>query len=127
MNDITQMWMPSYRVICAQPGPRDFCLVLFADGKRVAVHNVANYDEAFHQANRLADELQCQMKLLPMTAAELIAFLNINPSQLTQNTADDPAMRQLVVSTCKETLIKSNDQSARANALDLLVQLGLVA
>lgn len=127
MNDATQMWMPSYRVICAQPGPGDFCLVLFADGRRVSVHNVANYDEAFKQANRLADEMQCQMKLLPVTAAELNAFLNINPGNLAQNTAGDPAMRQLVVSACKETLIKSNDQSARANALDLLVQLGLVA
>ena len=127
MNDATQMWMPRYRVICAQPGPGDFCLVLFADGRRVAVHNVANYDEAFKQANRLADELQCQMKLLPMTAAELNVFLNINPGSLAQNTADDPAMRQLVVSACKETLINSKDQSARENALDLLVQLGSVA
>ena len=127
MNDATQMWMPNYRVIYAPPGPADFCLVLFADGRRVSVHNVANYDEALKQASRLADELRCQMKLLPMTAAEVIAFLNISPGSLSQNTADDPTMRQLVVSACKETLIKSNDQSARANALDLLVQLGLVA
>jgi hypothetical protein len=127
MNDLTQMWMPSYRVICAEPGPRDFCLVLFADGKRVAFHNVANYDEAFKQANRLAEELQCQMKLLPMTAAELNSFLNINPGSLDQNLGDDPAMRQLVVSACKETLIKSNDQSARINALEILIQLRLVA
>ena len=127
MNNATQMWMPTYRVIHTPPGPADFCLVLFADGQRVSVHNVANYDEALKKANRLADELQCQMKLLPVTAAELNAFLNINPASLAQNTADDPTMRQLVVSACKETLIKSNDQSARNNALEILVQLGLIA
>jgi hypothetical protein len=127
MNDATQMWMPKYRVIHAPPGPADFCLVLFADGRRVSVHNVANYDEVLKQANRLADELRCQMKLLPMTAAEVMAFLNISPANFGQDTADDPAMRQLVVSACKETVINSNDPSARSNALDVLVQLGPVA
>jgi hypothetical protein len=127
MNDATQMWMPSYRVIYAPPAPVDFCLVLFADGRRVSVHNVADYDEVLQKANRLADEMQCQMKLLPMTAAELNAFLNINPSNFEQNTADDPVMRQVVVNACKETVISSNDQLARKNALEILVQLGLVA
>lgn len=127
MGDATQTWMPAYRVITEQPGPADFCLVLYADGRRISVHNAADWAEVLSQARRLAEELKSQIKLLPMTAAELITFLNINPVQLAQNTADDPAMRQLVVSACKETLIKSNDQSARLFALDLLVQLGSVA
>jgi uncharacterized protein (DUF2236 family) len=127
MNDATQMRMPTYRVIAAEPGPADFCLVLFADGRRVSVYSVADYHKAFKEAFQVAEQRQCQMKLLPMTAAELNAFLNICPENLVQNTTGDPAMRQLVVSACKETLIKSNDQSARANALELLVQLRLVA
>lgn len=127
MNDPRHMWIPPFRVISEQPGPADFCLVLFAEGRRVSVHNVADYCDSLRRAYQVADKLQCQVKLLPMTAAELNAFLHITSENIVKNTADDPAMRQLVVSACKETVVSSNDQLARANALEILVQTGLGA
>lgn len=96
-------------------------------GKRISVYTVDQYPAAGELARRMAVQFQVQVKLLTMTAAELHAFLNVNPGDLFSDPEGDATMRALVVKTCKETPVSSNDQSARADAFNLLVQFGEVS
>lgn len=117
-------WLPKYRVIAAEPSPRDICLVLYADGRRVSVHTVDEFEAVAALAKRLAEQFQCQMKLLPMTGAELLAFLNVAPGKLFDAPEEDAEMRALAITTCRSALLNSNEPSVRADAMALLVNLG---
>lgn len=120
----TSSWVPIDRVVTAEPGPRDVCVVTFIEGVRAAINLVTEYEQARAKAIAFAKETKRPVKLLPVTARELMGFMHVKPSELFGPSADDAEMRQLVVSTCREALRECNDASVRREAFDLLVNMG---
>lgn len=117
-------WNDVNRVMRMDPGPRDSFVVTLVDGKRVSVEPVDAYEQALNRATVLARQIKRPVKLLPMQAAELIGLMRLKASDMTTPSAGDSETRQLVLKTCREAILESNDVSVRHEAHGVLVGLG---
>lgn len=122
MNASTS-WISIDRVVTAEPGPRDLCVVTFIEGVRAAINPVTEYEQARAKAIAFAKETKWSVKLLPVTGRELMGFMRVKPSDFASPSASDAEMRQLVVSTCREALRECDDGTVRREAYDLLVNM----
>ena len=118
-------WWPRYKVMTDQPGPRDVALLVFADGKRVGMFPVADYERVLANVRQLAEVAKAQVKLLPVTGQELLGFLGTTAAKLGAGRSHehDAWDRHLVVNACTEALQKSDDPGVRKDAYDMLVSL----
>lgn len=119
-----QSWRPIYRAVCPEPGPRDLFLVVLVNGKRVSVQPVMDYERLSAALDTFAREQECQVKMLPMTGSELMAFCGIAPSDPQPMDALEPAFRAQAVQNCLDVLERGAEPRERAEALDLLQKLG---
>tara|TARA_R110002051_G_scaffold243798_1_gene303779 strand:- start:3757 stop:4131 length:375 start_codon:yes stop_codon:yes gene_type:complete len=117
-------WNSQNRVVTAYPGPRDSFVVTLGDGKRIDMCSVEEYDTALARASKLAQETKLAVKVLPMTAAELINFAGIKASDLAASTEGEAALRRQVVTTLREAMIEADDRETRVEAQALLAALG---
>ncbi len=117
-------WNDRKGVARAEPGPRDSFVVTLADGKRIGVCSVEEYDVVLERGNKLAQDTNLAVKVLPMTAAEFINFAGIKASDLAATPDDDADLRRLVVTTLREAVIEAGDRETRAEAQALLVGMG---
>lgn len=117
-------WASANRVMAFDPGPRDICVVTLLNGRRAAIDHVCDYEKALYAASELAGRVSVPVKVLPMGAAELVAFLRLSPADFAGPAADDAEMRELAVHTCRDALLNSDDRTVRQDAHDLLTALG---
>ena len=117
-------WNDVNRVMRMDPGPRDSFVVTLVDGQRVSVEPVDAYEQALNRATMLAGQTNRPVKLLPMQAAELIGLMGLKAGDMTTPSTDDAEARQLVVNTCREAILESNDASVRLEAHGVLVGMG---
>ena len=123
MSDYSS-WRPRFRAMCPEPGPRDLFLVILIEGKRAAIHPAADHAKWRWAAERLAETQQCQVKVLPMSAGELMNFLGIKPDAPQPIENLDTAFREQAVRNCMDVLRECGSQEDREQALELLSQLG---
>ena len=102
-------WTSLNRVVTAYPGPRDSFVVTLGDGKR---------------ANKLVRDTKLAVKVLPMTAAELINFAGITTSDLSATPEADADLRRHVVAALREAMIEADDRETRVEAQALLAGMG---
>ena len=117
-------WISRNRVVSAQPGPRDSFVVTLGDGRRIDVCSVEEYDTALARASRLAQDTKMAIKVLPMTAAELINYAGITASDLAATPEADADLRRQVVTTLREAMIEADDRETRVEAQALLAGMG---
>tara|TARA_R110002124_G_scaffold45004_5_gene136582 strand:- start:3754 stop:4128 length:375 start_codon:yes stop_codon:yes gene_type:complete len=117
-------WNSQNRVVTAYPGPRDSFVVTLGGGRRLDVCSVEEYDTALARASRLAQDTKMALKVLPMTAAELINFAGIKASDLAATPEADSDLRRQVVTTLREAMVEADDRETRVEAQALLAGMG---
>ena len=127
VND-NRSWRPIYQAMCPEPGPRDLFLVILINGARAGVHPIDERERWKYAAERLANEKECQVKVLPTTGAELMGFLRIEPRSGPLRPLEelDPEFRKQALRNCEDVLCQSAEPRERAEALDLLRALGVL-
>lgn len=117
-------WFSLNRVVTAYPAQRDSFVVTLGDGKRIDMCSVEEYDTALARASRLAQETKLAVKVLPMTAAELINFAGIKASDLASSTDAEADLRRQLVTTLRKAMIEADDRETRIEAQSLLAGIG---
>ena len=117
-------WTSLNRVVTAYPGPRDSFVVTLGDGKRIDVCSVEEYEAVLARANKLVRDTKLAVKVLPMTAAELINFAGITTSDLSATPEADADLRRHVVAALREAMIEADDRETRVEAQALLAGMG---
>jgi hypothetical protein len=125
MSDF-RSWRAFHRAMCPEPGPRDMFLVILINGKRVAIQHADEYDRWRTAAEQLAAQEKCNVKVLPMTGSEMMAFLGIEPEPDQPLANLDPAFRAQAVTNFMDVLRGCSGEQDRAEALDMLGHLGVL-
>ena len=129
MNIWTQ---PGNRVVALAPGHDDLFCITMLFGKIVFFEPVTAYEKALKIAEAFANHVQqprpVSVKVLCLSGAEALTFLNMKASDLFQGQTpeEEEEMRQAAVAACKDALLKSPDATVRADALKLLTDMGLM-
>lgn len=119
-----------HRVASMEPGPGDLFVVTTIGGKRALVEPIVQYERAVRIADafarRLRHERPVTIRVLPMSAEELLAHMGLSREQLARGSTpeDDTADRKLVIDTCMAAIRDCPDPAVRADALGLLTSLG---
>ena len=116
-------WIKADRVIAAEPGPRDVCVVTLVDGRRVSIDHALDYGKALSAAYELAGQLVGPVKVLPMTGSEFMGFLGLTAADFPSSPEADAKDKELAIRSCREILRDGNDASLRREAFDLLAAL----
>ena len=119
-------WRERNLALCPQPGPHDQFVVVLVNGKRVTFQPLNDYEKLRTAAERLADELQSPIKLLPMTCDEMMNFLGIEPEPPQPIENLDPTFRLQAIKNCMDTLRTSAEPSECDVAINLLQKLGVL-
>jgi hypothetical protein len=112
------------------PAPDDLFVVTTLFGKRVFVQPINEYEKALATAQKFADFVQqprpVVVKLFCLTAVEMADAMGIDPVTLfaDQTPQEQAEMRQLVVTACKDALLDSPLAAVRADAIQLLINIG---
>lgn len=117
-------WERRYRVTTIQPGKLDLFAVTFIDGLLATIDPITDYEVAFARAVEFLGDRLCQIKVLPMTGPEVRNLLGIKLPDHPQPM--DADVRQQFVATLKQVASEGTDPDARADALDLLADLGVL-
>jgi hypothetical protein len=117
-------WRPRFRAMCPEPGPQDLFLVILVNGQRASIQSVEDYDRWRWAAEQLAEQQQCQVKVLPMTGDEMMNFCGISPHPPQPIANLDPEFREQAVRNCLDVLRECGSQEDRAQALGLLTKMG---
>ena len=117
-------WRPRFRAMCPEPGPQDLFLVILVNGQRASIQSVEDYDRWRWAAEQLAEQQQCQVKVLPMTGDEMMNFYGISPQPPQPIANLDREFREQAVRNCLDVLRECGSQKDRAQALDLLTKMG---
>lgn len=118
-------WERRHRVTTVAPGKLDLFVLTLVEGKRGHIDPVTDYEAALERARVFHHQHPSQIKVLPMTGPELCNYLGLSPPEHPHPV--DAAMQQEMVDTLLRVTRESNDSDARADALDLLTELGKVA
>lgn len=112
------------------PAPDDLFVVTTLFAMRVFVQPITEYEKALATAQRLAEFVEeprpIVVKLFCLTALEMADAMGIDPATLfaDQTPQEQAEMRQLVVNNCKDALRDSPLATVRADALQLLINIG---
>lgn len=117
-------WEPRHRCTTIQPGKLDLFVLTLVDGKRAALDPIIDYDAALARARAFHRDHPCQIKVLPLTGAEARNMLGITVPDDPQPT--DAADLRLIRDTLTDVLRNTSDPDARADALALLTEIGVV-
>ena len=128
---MTNLWSRNRNCVSTMsPAPDDLFVVTTLFGKRVFVQPIRDYEKALATAQRFADLVQhprpIVVKVLCLTHAEMTDALGIDPATVFQGQtpAQEAELRQLVVTACKTALLDSPDSAVRADAMQLLINIG---
>ena len=117
-------WGPRHRVTTISPGKLDLFVVTLIDGLRAQLGPITDYDAALARAEEFHRDHPCQIKVLPVTGAEVRNLLGIklpdHPEPM------DAALRQQFVATLTQITRENSDGDARRDAFDLLEDLGVL-
>ena len=117
-------WGPRHRVTTVEPGKLDFFTVTLVEGRMAALDTVMDYEVALERAREFHRDNPCQIKVLPMAGEELRNYLGIELPKTKRPMTEDE--RGMVQDRLVGILRNSNDADARADALSLLSELGMV-
>lgn len=117
-------WEPRHRCMTIQPGKLDLFVVTLVDGRRVALDPITDYDAALARARAFHSDHRCQIKVLPMTGDELFNLLGIKRPESPQ--PFDAELHRTTVDRLWQIVRDSPDHEARADALALLTDMGVV-
>lgn len=117
-------WKPRHRCTTVAPGKLDLFVLTLVDGARAALDPVTDYDAALARARAFHRDHQCQVKVLPLTGAEARNLLGITAPERPQPM--DAADLGLLRDTLTDVVRNSGDGDARADALALLTDMGVV-
>lgn len=118
-------WEPRCRCTTVAPGKLDLFVVTLVEGRLAALDTVMDYEAALERARGFHRDNPCQIKVLPMTGEELRNYLGIELPKTRRPMTE--AERKMVHDRMTNILRDSNDADARADALDLMSELGMVA
>jgi hypothetical protein len=117
-------WERRYRVTTMAPGKLDLFVVTFIDGLRTTIDPITDYDAVLARANAFHGGRQCQIKVLPMTGPEIGNLLGIKRADRPEPI--DADVREQFIGTLTQIARDSNDGDARADALKLLADMGVL-
>ncbi|WP_126175020.1 hypothetical protein [Tsuneonella rigui] len=117
-------WEPRHRLTTVAPGKSDLFVVTLIDGKRAMVSAIVDYNDALAKARAFHRDHPCQIKVLPMTGAEVHNLFGLCAPEGPQPMTEDE--RRLVVSTLTQIARDSTDADARGEAFELLTRMGLM-
>jgi hypothetical protein len=126
---MTNIWTPNgNRVASLAPGPGDTFVVTTIQGQRVAVQPIADYEKALTTAEAFAGQTKHPIKVLCMSLRELLTFMGMTPAEFGAGMSPkaEVEFRQLAAAACRDALRDCNEPSVRADAYDLLVNLGII-
>lgn len=119
-------WRAPFQAMCPEPGPRDMFLVILVNGKRVAIQPATDFWRWKFAAEQLATRERCNVKVLPMSGGEMMAFLGIEPEPHQPIANLDPAFREQAVKNCVDALRECSEPREREEALSLLGHMGVL-
>ena len=129
---MTTLRSPNGNCVAAlQPAPGDLFTVTLLGAKVVFLKPADEYEQALRLAQTFADQVPpvgrpFTVKVLGMSLDEVLAFMGISRDDFAAGLAtDDAELRQLAEGTCKDVLRRSNDAAVRADAMDLLTDMGV--
>lgn len=116
------------RVATMAPGPGDVLVLTCVNGRRVLMHPVGEYDHAL----KLAQAAAARMAPVPVTirvmclSVQEAQAMGLAPDGLFQDMTpeEDAQMRLIVVNTLHAVLRDCNEPQPRAEAMQLLRQMG---
>ncbi len=120
-------WNSDY-VAAHPPIPGDIFVVTTIYGKRVAVQSVGDYERAAATARAYASKLRRPIKVLCMSLHELLAFMGISAADFAAGISPelDQELRQSAIDACYSAMRECPDPSVRADAYELLIEMGVV-
>lgn len=125
------IWTPNgNHVAVLAPAPGDLFVVTTIGGKRVFVEPVSRYEKALEVAERFArartERRPYTIKVLCMSFSELLAHMGMTREDMAKTLSDEDAEadRQAAIGTLKELLLTSNEPQVRAEAIDMLTEIG---
>jgi len=112
--------------MCPEPGPSDQFIYILIDGVRFGFLPVVEFEKFKWAAQRLVDEYQVQVKVLPVSARELsnICEIEMGPPRSIEDM--DADFRKQAIQNCMDMLASNENlhASQRETALSLLKTLG---
>jgi hypothetical protein len=131
---MTNIWTPNgNRVAALVPGPDDLFVVTTIGGRRVTVQPIDEYDKALKTAEAFARQTSTprplSVKVLCLSLRELLAQVGTTPAEFFAGMTpeEDAELRRLAIDACMNALRKSNEASVRADAMEALTALGVIA
>jgi hypothetical protein len=125
------IWTPNGNHVAAlSPAPGDLFVVTTIGGKRVFVEPVSEYEKAIRLAEAFArattQTRPFTIKVLCMSFSELLAHMGTTRDECAKALSDEDreADRQGSIDACMSLLRTSNDPQVRADALDILKEMG---
>lgn len=123
------LWGNRNSVVTLPPSPDDVFVVTTISGQAVSVQAVHLFEAAVRTAHGFARRVQAPrpvtIKVLCLTSGEavLMGFVVLPTDPCPYQDGQD---RQLVVTTLMQALAQSNEPQVRADAIDILKQMGAI-
>lgn len=123
-------WRPIYQAMCPEPARDDVVLVILANGVRVDVRCISEWEYWWEHGHQLASEHEFHLKVLPMTASELMNFYGFTPEPgplrpMAELKERDPEFFEVAKQNFKAVLFSDRaSPDERKDALNLLKQMG---
>lgn len=116
------------RVVALSPEPDDLFVVTTVAGRKVSLHTVEQFGHALKRAEAAANRMApvpVSVKVLCLTLTEAQRF-GLIPADLDKDETleGDADRRQFVIRTLWDIVRNSNQAKPRADALDMLKELG---
>jgi hypothetical protein len=118
-------WEPRHRLTTIRPGKWDLFVVTLIDGKQAGIAPVTDYEIALATAQAFHRNHPSQIKVLSMTGVELRNLLGIALPERPRPV--DAEVKQEIIDTLIRVARESNDPDARADALQLLTDMGEIS
>lgn len=126
----------SNRVIAEEPEANDqFVRVTWhgpdADGRHLRpfdgpIEPIENYQAAIDWAVSMADDLRFPLYVLPMTGMDVLRTDSVKRAVANLSDQERGELRRLVVTTMAEVMRDCDQPEVRANAFDVLADMGVV-
>ena len=131
---MTTLRSPNGNCVAAlQPAPGDLFTVTLLKAKIVFVRSADEYEQSLRLAEAFAaqvappDGRPFTVKVLGMSLDEVLALQVISRESFAAGiTTPDGELREMAERTCKDVLRRSDDAAVRADAMDLLTDLGVL-
>lgn len=110
------------------PTPTDIAVVTTLGDKRVGVHPIHEYNDAYRRAGNASGRGGARAELVPIDTRQLLALSGKTPEQFiaSLDSATLLELRHLAIDACVDALRYCNDPAVRADASGVLVKLGVI-